>query len=172
MARFVFGLQTVLEQRELEETLCKRDLYEAQLAQKRLLDELAEVETQIRTANDTMRSEHLVGTLHQSIIATHRRYLVAMKQQVFTLAEKIARARIAVEARQRKLADAAKNRKAIEVLRDKQKTRWVAEQDRRELGAADDVAMQIAYHNLQVEAASVPLSDGSGSLSIVGGSAA
>lgn len=162
MARFEFGLQTVLEQREVEETLCKRDLFEAQVAERRLLNDLALVESQIRSANDTMRSEHLVGTLRPVLIATHRRYLVAMRQQVIALAEKIATARITVEARQRKLAEAAKNRKAIELLRDKQRSRWIADQNRRELAAADDVAMQIAYHNLQIEAASAP----------VGGSAA
>jgi flagellar export protein FliJ len=155
MARFVFGLQTVLEQRELEETLCKKELFEAQLAQKQLMDELAVIETQICTANDTMRSEHLVGTLKPTLIATHRRYLIAMKQQVFMLAEKIAGARTAVEARQRKLAEASKQKKVIELLRDKQKTRWTAEQDRRELAAADDVAMQIAFHNLQSQATPV-----------------
>ena len=151
MARFNFGLQAVLEQRENEELLCKKELFEKQLAQRVLLDELAEIESQIRAANDTMRSDHLVGTLKPTLIATHRRYLVAMRQQVFSLAEKIASARIAVEASQRKCATAATNRKAIELLRDKQKSRWVAEQDRKELAAADDVAMQIAFHNMQIE---------------------
>lgn len=163
MARFVFGLQTVLEQRETEETLCQRELFEAQLAQRKLLDELAELETQIQGANDTMRSEHLVGTLKPIMIATHRRYLIAMKQQVFSLAERIAAARTTVEAKQRKLAEAAKNRKVIELLRDKQKSRWTAEQDRREQAAADDVAMQIGFHNLQTEAVSVPLGSAGGS---------
>ena len=165
MARFVFGLQTVLEQREIEETLCKKELFEAQLAQKRLMDDLAELEGQIRGANESMRNEHLVGILKPTMIATHRRYLIAMKQQVFSLAEKIAAARTTVEARQRKLAEASKSKKVIELLRDKQKSRWTAEQDRKELAAADDVAMQIAYHNLQVESSSVPLAS-------VGGNAA
>jgi flagellar export protein FliJ len=165
MARFVFGLQTVLEQRETEETLCKKELYEAQLAQRKLLDELAETESQIITANETMRNEHLVGALRPTMIATHRRYLVAMKQQVFSLAERIAVARTQVEAKQRKLAEASKGKKVIELLRDKQKGRWVADQDRREQAAADDVAMQIAFHNLRAEIADVPLSS-------VGGSAA
>lgn len=164
MARFVFGLQTVLEQRETEETLCKKELFEAQLAQKRLLDELAELEAQIRGANETMRSEHLVGTLKPTMIATHRRYLIAMKQQVFTLAEKVAAARTTVEAKQRKLAEASKNKKVIELLRDKQKARWVAEQDRREHAAADDVAMQIAFHNLRTEDPGVSLGPVGGSV--------
>lgn len=163
MARFVFGLQTVLEQRENEEILCKKELFEAQSEQKRLMDQLAEVEAEIRTANETMRNEHLVGSLKPTMIATHRRYLIAMKQRVFSLAEQIASARTRVEAKQRKLADATKAKKVIELLRDKQKERWVAEQDRRELAAADDVAMQIAFHNLQTGAAA---------LSSVGGSAA
>lgn len=151
MARFVFGLQTVLEQREIEELLCKKELYEAQLVQKRHMDRLAEVEVDIRTANDTMRDQHLVGPLQPTVIATHRRYLIAMKQQVFSLADQIASARVAVEAKQRKLALASKNKRAIELLRDKQKARWSMDQDRKELAAADDVAMQIAYHNLQMD---------------------
>ncbi|RYG64634.1 hypothetical protein EON77_19480, partial [bacterium] len=74
--------------------------------------------------------------------------LIAMKSQVMQLAEQIAKARLDAEAKQRKLNDAAKGRKAIEVLRDKQKERWLAEQNRKELAIADDVGMQIAFHHL------------------------
>ena len=149
MARFTFNLQTVLEQRENDEHLCQMELAHAQLAQSQLQDELAKVEADINAANESMRNEHLVGKLNVTVITTHRRYLIAMRAQVIGIAQRLAAARLQVEAKQRKLAEAAKNRKAIEFLRDKQKQRWMIEQDKKELAQADDVAMQIAYHNLR-----------------------
>lgn len=150
MARFVFNLQTVLEQREREEQLAQMEHAEARLEQKRFEDELAALEQDLKASNEHMRDRHLVGKIDTSILAAHRRYLISMRTLVITVAQKIATARLKVEATQRKLAEAAKQYKAIEVLRDRQKSRWTAEQNRKELAAADDVAMQIAYQNLTI----------------------
>jgi flagellar protein FliJ len=150
MARFVFNLQTVLEQREREEQLAQMDYAQARLEQKRLEEELATLEVDLKASNEHMRDKHLVGTIDTAMLAAHRRYLISMRTLVITVAQKIATARLKVEATQRKLAEAAKHHKAIEVLRDRQKSRWTAEQDRKELASADDVAMQIAYQNLSI----------------------
>ena len=148
MARFTFSLQTVLEQREHEERACQMDLARARLVQGQLEAKLAQMNDEIVAANEQMRDHHLVGKIDVSIIATHRRFLIAMRSAVTQLAQQIAAARLDCEAKQRKLNDAAKGRKAIEVLRDKQKERWLAEQNRKELAIADDVGMQIAFHHL------------------------
>ena len=152
MAQFKFSLQVVLDQREREEQLAQMDYAKAQLAQKQLEAQLAKVEADLLEANEHMRDHHLVGQINTSMIATHRRFLIAMRASVIALAQRIGAARLATEAAQRKLAVAAKDKKAIETLRDRQKQRWAAEQDKKDLALADDVAMQIAYHNLTAEA--------------------
>jgi flagellar protein FliJ len=149
MAQFKFTLQTVLEQRQTQERLCQMELAQTQLDLKHVEEELAGTEREIASANDTMRDKHLVGKIDVTLIASHRRYLLAMRQRVIQIAERIVQARLAVEAKQRKLVEAAVQRKAIETLKDKQKSRWATEQDRKELAIADDVGMQIAYHNMQ-----------------------
>lgn len=160
MAQFKFNLEVVLDEREREEQLAQMEYAKAQLAQKQLEAQLAQVEADLLAANEHMRDHHLVGKINTSMIATHRRFLIAMRGNVIAIAQKIAAARLTTEGAQRKLAAAAKDKKAIETLRDRQKQRWVAEQDKKELALADDVAMQIAYHNLSEEFAAEALSGG------------
>jgi flagellar FliJ protein len=152
MARFVFPLQSVLDQREVEERAAQTDLARARLTMATLEIELTRLNDEIGAANDQMRDQHLVGRLDVNLIATHRRFLIAVKHSVTKLAEQIATARLDVEAKQRKLNQAAMARKTIESLRDKQKSRWLADQQRKDLAIADDVGMQIAYQNLQAAA--------------------
>jgi flagellar FliJ protein len=152
MARFNFKLQVVLDQREREEQLAQMNHARAQLAQKQLEADLAKVEADLLAANEHMRDHHLVGKIDTTMIATHRRFLIAMRTNVIALAQRIAAARLVSETARRKLAVAAKDKRAIETLRDRQKQRWLADQDRKDLALADDVAMQIAYHNLTAEA--------------------
>jgi flagellar export protein FliJ len=46
------------------------------------------------------------------------------------------------------LAEAAKQRKIIEKLREQQFERWKADQAKRELAQLDEIGMQLAYQNL------------------------
>lgn len=147
MAQFNFKLQVVLEQREREERLAQVAHAQAKLAQRTLETELATIESDLRDANEHLRDHHLVGKIDTSMIATHRRYLIAVRSTVISKAKQIADARLNCESTQRKLATAAKDRKAIELLRDRQKSRWLAELDKKELALADDVGMQIAYQD-------------------------
>lgn len=148
MARFTFTLQTVLEQRERDERLCQLELAQAQLTLTDLDRRLSEMNGEIVGTNNDLKHRHESRTLDVATLASHRRYLAAMKLKVIEHAQKMAEARLAVEAKQRKLAEAAKQRKAIEVLRDKQKQRWQADQDKRERDLMDEAGMQIAYANL------------------------
>jgi flagellar export protein FliJ len=147
MAQFKFKLQVVLDQRERDERMAQVAYAQAQLRQRTLEGELAAIESDLRGANEHLRDHHLVGKIDTSMIATHRRYLFAVRSAVIAKATQIADARLKCEALQRKLATAAKDRKAIELLRDRQKSRWLVELDKKELALADDVGMQIAYQN-------------------------
>jgi flagellar protein FliJ len=152
MARFVFTLQIVLEQREREERLCQLELAQAQQSLVQLELQLQQMNAEMTSSNADLKRLHEAGKLDVPTIAQQRRYLAAMKLKVIDHARQMADARLAVEAKQRKLAEAAKQRKAIEVLRDKQKQRWSAEQDKRERDLMDEAGMQIAFNNLTLSA--------------------
>jgi flagellar export protein FliJ len=63
-----------------------------------------------------------------------------------------------VDAAQAALAEAAKQRKIIEKLKEKSFERWRAEQARKEMMEADEIAMQMSYRNAVEEAARDALS--------------
>jgi flagellar export protein FliJ len=148
MARFIFTLQTVLEQREHEERLAQLALAEAQLVLVQLEERLAKLDAEVNDANRELREQHLMGPVKVDFISAHRRYLATMKLNVIQLVQSMADARLEIEQRQRKLATAVQHRKAIELLRDRQKARWQADQDKRELDLLDEAAMQIAFDDL------------------------
>jgi flagellar export protein FliJ len=52
-----------------------------------------------------------------------------------------------LETARQNLAEAAKQRKIIEKLRDRQLTRWKAEQAHHELLELDEIAMRLSYQN-------------------------
>jgi flagellar export protein FliJ len=62
--------------------------------------------------------------------------------------QKIATAQVHVEDARRNLAEAAKQRKVIERLREKQFARWQEDQARREQAAMDEIGSQIGYANV------------------------
>ena len=146
MAKFVFPLQPLLAQRERVEQERQRDVAVVGTELMTAQADLQRVETGVRDALDDLRRNHLTGKIDLTYLAAHRRYMLAMQRQgaVLTQAVKVAQARMDVA--QRLLAEAAKQRKAIDTLREQQQARWAEGQARRESAAMDEIAMQMAYH--------------------------
>jgi flagellar FliJ protein len=92
-----------------------------------------------------MKANHLTGPLDVGYLAAHRRYSVAMQRKGLSLVQEMARQQKKVDEAQRLLAEAAKERKVIEKLREKQFERWKAEAERKELAEADEVGAQWGY---------------------------
>jgi flagellar export protein FliJ len=86
-------------------------------------------------------------------LAAHRRFLVGMQRQAVGIAQKMALVQRAVDDARAALAEAARQRKVIEKLREKQLQRWRADIERRELAQLDEIGMQLAYQNLTDESA-------------------
>ena len=151
MARFVFKLGGVLRQRLHEEQQRQRELAERQALLNELQQALKQLDQRVRLANDDVRDHHLVGALDMGYLAAHRRFLAAMQRGAVELAQRMALAHRQVQEAHAALAEAAKRRKAIEKLRERQFQRWRADQDRRETVELDELSMQIAYHHLVEE---------------------
>lgn len=144
MAKFVFKLAAVLRHRKAIEQE-KLRLYAAALADfKALEDQLKELNLTMTQTNDDIRQNHLTGKLDISFITAHRRFLLGMQRKAMNLAAAMANSQKQVDAARAVLAEAAKQRKVLEKLREKQEQRWKDEVSRKEMIAADEVAMQLS----------------------------
>jgi flagellar FliJ protein len=152
LAKFVFKLQALLRQRKHVERQWQRELAARQQALVRCQDELRELNDRVQATSDEVRRNHLVGVLDMSLLTAHRRYLLASQRQALAIAQKIAAAQSGVSEAQTALTEAAKQRKIIEKLREKQLARRQEEEHRREMNAADELNVQLAYEQIQLEA--------------------
>jgi flagellar protein FliJ len=145
MAKFKFKLQGVLRQREHAEQEKMRALAVCLKQEADCQAEIAQLNDSVQKSNDDMRAHHLMGVLDMSFITAHRRFMIAMHRQAASLVQKLANAKqLVVQARQA-LAEAAKQRKVLEKLRDKQKERWQADIAAKEMRDLDEIGMQLAY---------------------------
>ena len=148
MPRFVFKLEAVLDQRKHVERERQRDLAVKVHVLTQAQGEMRDLHERVRATTEDVRRNHLVGALDMNFLAAHRRYLLASQRQAVAIAQKIAAAQKAVDEAQGALLDAAKHRKIIEKLREKQHARWHAEQNRRELIQQDEINTQLGYEAL------------------------
>jgi flagellar export protein FliJ len=110
---------------------------------KELQDQLAALNQSMQSTNDDIRQNHLVGRLDVSFITAHRRFLTGMQRKAIDLVTAIAAAQKQADTARAALAEAAKQRKILEKLRETQQHRWREELSRKELAAADETAMQL-----------------------------
>ena len=145
MAKFTFKLQAVLRHRTAIEQEKQRLYAHALAAFKELEDQLKSLNQSMQTSNDDIRQNRLVGRLDIGFITAHRRFLMGMQRKAMDLVAAMARARQLVDAARINLAEAAKQRKILEKLRETQEQRWREELSRKETIAADEVAMQLTH---------------------------
>src|SRR5258706_8778171 len=98
----------------------------------------------MQPANDDTRQNRLVGRLDISFITAHRRFLMGMQRKAIDLATAMAKAQQLVDTARVNLAEAAKQRKILEKLRETQEQRWRQELSRKETITADEIAMQLS----------------------------
>lgn len=139
MPRFDFPLQGVLRHRYHVEEQRQRELA-------RLRQEMNAAEETLRTMDQTVqanvadvRQNRLTGKLDLSFLAAHRRYMAAAQRQAVQVAQRMALIQRQIDEAQHALAEAAKQRKIIEKLREKQHARWAGEVARKEAADLDEV---------------------------------
>lgn len=150
MAKFRFNLEGVLRHRMQVERDRMRRLAEKQAVVTRLTDELRRMDSDVQSSVADVRDNRLTGRLDLAFIAAHRRFTLAMQRRAVELAKRIVTAQLAVEEAQRGLAEAAKQRKVIEKLREKRFASWCEEQSRKEMAQLDEIGMQIAFDNTRL----------------------
>ena len=152
MPKFVFKFDGVLRQREHVETQRQRELAVVQLEMTKLQNELRELNESVQGSTDDLRDNHLTGRLDLNFLAAHRRFMLAMARKGAGLVQQIAGVQKRLEVAQAALAEAAKQRKIMEKLRENSLERWKADLARKEMMETDEIAMQIGYRNSLDEA--------------------
>jgi flagellar FliJ protein len=151
MAQFDFPLEGVLRHRRHVEQELQRDLAQLQQQIREAQDELRELNQSMQASLGDVRDNRLVGKLDLGFLAAHRRYVAAMQRKGMGMAQKMALIQRDVDKAQKALAEAAKQRKIIEKLREKQHERWKHEQNRKEAVELDEVSMRLAANGLSAE---------------------
>jgi flagellar FliJ protein len=145
MPKFKFQLEGVLRQRKQVERQRQRELAIVQAEMNQLTAQLKELESSTQAATQDLRTNRLTGKLDMSFIAAHRRFMLGVQRQGMALVQKMSIVQQKIEAARLQLFEAAKGRKIIEKLREKQLDRWKQEVSRKELAELDEVSMQLSY---------------------------
>ena len=145
MPKFVFQLEGALRQRKQLERMKQREMAVVQAEMNKLQDQLRALEGTVQTATADVRGNRLTGVLDMSFLAAHRRFMIATQRQSMELVQKMALVQRQLDEARLAVAEAAKQRKVIEKLREKQFERWKAERSKKELAELDEVSMQLSY---------------------------
>ena len=143
MAQFKFKLQPILRHRETLERERQRDYALALAKVKDLQDQLTNLNQILTDTNADVRDNRLTGKIDVNFITAHRRYLLGVQRKAMDLVTQIANAQSQAETARANLAEAAKQKKVLEKLREKQEQRWKDETARKEAIALDEVATQM-----------------------------
>ena len=147
MARFVFQLDGVLRQRKLAEEQEQRELAVVEAEMTALEAQLRALDQSVQSTTADIRTNHLTGRLDLNFLAAHRRYIAATQRKALDLAERMAAVKVRLDASRKALAEAAKERKIIEKLREKREAEWKAAQARKEMAALDEIGTRIGYES-------------------------
>lgn len=146
MKRFRFRLQRVLELRERVERERQVELGRIAMERARLEEALRRVQTSIRSAKGGLRAslgpEAADGMRRVDAAAVRMQSNAALFMQVRAqrLAIELAGVHTREEVARKALAEARRDRRALEVLRDRQRAAWKASIARREMADMDEMA--------------------------------
>jgi flagellar FliJ protein len=150
--RFIFRLEPLLDLRKQEEKQRQRAVAVLQQEINGLLGRIGEAENQILRQDRELTAERLTGKLDMSYIAHEKRFVGAMRGLIATLQQQLAQSYLRMAQARGALLAAAKARKVIEKLRQRQFERWAAEQTRIENVQLDEIGTQLALRKLAEEA--------------------
>jgi flagellar FliJ protein len=156
MAQFTFTLDGVLRHRRHVEQECQRDLAKHQQRVRECENELRQMDQALKGNLADIRENRLIGKLDLGFLAAYRRYAASVQRKGTEIVQRMAVFQRQVETAQKALAEAAKQRKIVEKLREKQYDRWKQEVSRKEAAELDEVSTRMigwraAIHEQQAD---------------------
>lgn len=153
MGLFVFRLESVLRDRRREEERCQGGLGQARAELLALEARLREVREALGANALHVRHNHLSGSLDVAALEAHRWHASALRGDEAALRQKLAEQLRRVEEARAALTGAAKERKVLEKLRERQLGHWTIAHARRSRAEADEAGARAASAGANANAA-------------------
>jgi flagellar FliJ protein len=149
MARFRFKLEALLEHRQMVEKEKQRRVAQIQQEIQVIQRQIQDAQMRIALENRTLGTRELTGRLDMTYIATEKKYVGNLQLKIVYAFQKIVEIEKTLVVARAELLEAAKARKVIEKLREKQLARWREELERKEAAAMDEIGTQLAVRGAQ-----------------------
>ncbi len=141
MASFRFKLEAVLKQREIIEEQKQRELAMAMRQRMMFMDQLKR-EQEIISQSKRQLSESLVGRVNLEAVSGFARFSGQTTIRAQQIVAKLAAMEPVIEKARQALMAAVRDRKALDLLKEKHKRAWQLRQDRLEAAVLDEMAVQ------------------------------
>lgn len=141
MAGFRFSLDAVLQHRQRLEDERQRDLA-------RHLRQQLVLETQVRSLQQTIADDKrdmaasLTGRVEVGRVRSHGAHVNRVSMRVQQIVGEMVALKRRIEKARQELAQAMRDRKAMQVLHDREHRRWTDRRNRREAAEMDELGMQ------------------------------
>lgn len=142
MARFIFQLEPLLKHRQMIEDQAQRALAMGMRQRMILENELRRHQETIRDDKQLM-GQSLMGQVDVPRIRQHAMHVGQVAVRAQEIGFRMVELHHRIEQARGELVQAMQQRKAVELLRDKQLRRWKREQNRRETSQLDELATQL-----------------------------
>jgi flagellar FliJ protein len=141
MAQFRFKLEAVLRQREIIEEQKQRELAMA-MRQRMIFMEQLKREQEIISESKKQLSQSLTGRVNLDAVSGFARFSGQTTMRAQQIVNKLASMEPMIEKARQALMEAVRNRKALDLLKEKHKRAWQLRQDRLEAAVLDEMAVQ------------------------------
>jgi flagellar FliJ protein len=140
MKRFEFRLETLLNLRRATEEAAKRAFGVARMAAGKQAAEVKRFESSERLAVDELRASQASGEVRVADLLAHQRHLAALARRVAAEKARLAELQGEVEKKRAALIASAKDRKALDRLRERRVSEWTVEMLKDEQRALDEAS--------------------------------
>ncbi len=141
MPGFVFNLQSVLDLRLQAEEQRRREMAEVLRLKLKLEEQLRGMQQSLNQSRHALTGG-LVGRVDLAQVAQFTRYQAQVRLRAQGLVIKLAAVEQAIERSRAALVHASRDRRALELLRDRRREAWMREQERRAAAELDALALQ------------------------------
>ena len=143
MAKFVFRLQPLLRARERAEQARQRAVAEVE-RERLVLENRLRRQQQVITEGKRELAGRLVGGIEMEALRQQAGATLHAMREAQRLVLELAGVHRRLEATREELIEATRQRRAIELLRDRRFAQWKTDQEKAETGALDELAVAAA----------------------------
>ncbi len=147
VAKFHFPLEALLTHRLHVEKEKQLKLAQVQAEIQQLTQQIHDTHARISAENRALSANQLTGTLDMQYISYEKRYVGNLHVRIILAMQKLAALESKLAAARAELLVAAKDRRVIEKLKEKQHQRWKDAQDRKEAALMDEIGTQLSLRH-------------------------